>query len=113
MEDVAEAESPQSSPRPPAADRKSQRGVGGRIWSTMGLVGHLFSRGNKNDFEKRLQHLSKEEVAVHSRLKRRTQYWRKLARAIIVYSVLGEVGSLSLSLAPRTIHTLYSTTSLC
>lgn len=72
-------------------DRKAQRGMVGRIWSGMGS---LFSRGNKNDFEKKLQHLTKEEVAVHSRLKRRSQFWRKLARAIIIYSVVGEVGVL-------------------
>lgn len=85
----------EAAPQPPmavqTADRKAQRGVAGRIWSGMGF---LFSRGNKNDFEKKLQHLTKEEVAVHSRLKRRSQFWRKLARAIIIYSVVGEVGVL-------------------
>ncbi|CAM6098364.1 unnamed protein product [Calypogeia fissa] len=70
---------------------KQQKGMVRRIWSAMGLVGHLFFRNSKEDFEKRLQHLSKEEVAVHNRLKRRTQLWRKFARSIILYSVIGEV----------------------
>jgi hypothetical protein len=61
----------------------------------MGLIVSIFSRSRNNDFEKKLEHLSKEEVMVHTRLKRRTQNWRKLARALIVYSVIGEVGSLS------------------
>lgn len=72
---------------------KPQKGMVARIWSAMGLVGHLFFRNSKEDFEKRLQHLSKEEVAVHSRLKRRTAYWRKFARNLILYSVIGEVAS--------------------
>lgn len=70
---------------------KPQKGMARRIWSAMGLVGHLFFRSSKEDFEKRLQHLSAEEVAVHNRLKRRTQLWRKFARNIILYSVIGEV----------------------
>lgn len=70
---------------------KPQKGIVRRIWSAMGLVGHLFFRNSKEDFEKRLQHLSKEEVGVHNRLKRRTQLWRKFARNIIMYSVIGEI----------------------
>ncbi|KAL3697409.1 hypothetical protein R1sor_011485 [Riccia sorocarpa] len=69
---------------------KPRRGMVSRIWSAMGLVGHLFFRSSKEDFEKRLQHLSKEEVAVHTRLKRRAAYWRKFARNLILYSVIGE-----------------------
>ncbi|XP_024395040.1 uncharacterized protein At2g24330 [Physcomitrium patens] len=79
----------------PSADRKTQRGMGSRIW---GLMGSLFSRGNKNDFEKKLQHLSKEEVTVHTRLKRRTQRWRKLARVMIIYSVIGEALALGFAI---------------
>ncbi|KAL2644207.1 hypothetical protein R1flu_011794 [Riccia fluitans] len=70
---------------------KPRKGMVSRIWSAMGLVGHLFFRNSKEDFEKRLQHLSKEEVAVHTRLKRRTAHWRKFARNLILYSVIGEV----------------------
>ena len=92
MKDVADEATQPSTAAVPSADPKPQRGIGGTIWSAMGLVGSLFSRGNKNDFEKRLQHLTKEEVAVHTRLKRRTQRWRKLARVMIIYSVVGEVG---------------------
>lgn len=64
----------------------------------MGLLGSLFSRGSKNDFEKRLQHLTKEEVVVHTRLKGRTQKWRNLARAIIVYFILGEAFALGFAI---------------
>lgn len=84
----------------PAVKTSPRRGIGGTIWSAMGLLGSLFSRGNKNDFEKRLQHLTKEEVAVHTRLKRRTQRWRKLARVMIIYSIVGEVVVLYLAGKP-------------
>lgn len=72
-------------------DEAQQRG-GGRVWSALGFMGGLFSRANKDDFEKKLQHLTQEEVTVHRRLKKRTQNWRKVARALIIYSVVGEVG---------------------
>eukprot|EP00246_Nothoceros_aenigmaticus_P006717 TRINITY_DN1983_c0_g1_i1.p1 TRINITY_DN1983_c0_g1~~TRINITY_DN1983_c0_g1_i1.p1 ORF type:complete len:407 (+),score=59.52 TRINITY_DN1983_c0_g1_i1:539-1759(+) len=58
----------------------------------------LFSRNTSNDFEKRLQHLSKEERAVHTRMKRRTRTWAKLARGLIVYPILVEVFLLALSI---------------
>ena len=48
-------------------------------------------RNRDKDLEKKLQYLSKEEVTVHSRMKRRTANWRKLARMIIIYSVVLEV----------------------
>jgi len=64
----------------------------------MGLMVSIFSRSRNNDFEKKLEHLSKEEVIVHTRLKRRTQNWRKLARALIVYSVIGEALLLGLAI---------------
>ena len=55
------------------------------------ILGHLFHRTNKEDFEMKLQSLSKEEAAVHTRMKKRSQMWRKLARGLIVYSVIIEV----------------------
>lgn len=69
------SKSPASEPR---------RGFFSRIFN-------LFSRNANSDFEKRLQHLSKEERAVHSRMKRRTRTWAKLARGLVVYSILAEV----------------------
>ncbi|BBN01819.1 endoplasmic reticulum junction formation protein lunapark [Marchantia polymorpha subsp. ruderalis] len=92
---------------------KPQKGMVARIWSAMGLVGHLFFRNSKEDFEKRLQHLSKEEVAVHSRLKRRTAYWRKFARNLILYSVIGEVLVLGIAIwATRAPDMLWETRAL-
>lgn len=78
-----------------ASDRnEAQQRGGGWIWSALGFMGGLFSRAKKVDFEKRLQNLTQEEITVHSRLKKRTQNWRKVARALIIYSVVGEVGCL-------------------
>lgn len=70
------------------AERKT---VVQRIRNSFSTLGHLFYKSSKDDFEKRLQHLSKEEAAAHSRLKRRSQTWRKLARAIMVYSIIIEL----------------------
>ncbi|GJN21641.1 hypothetical protein PR202_gb09135 [Eleusine coracana subsp. coracana] len=47
--------------------------------------------GGREDFEKRLQYLSKEEAAVHARMRRRTQFSRRAVRNLIVLSVLAEV----------------------
>ncbi|XXG54806.1 hypothetical protein AAC387_Pa03g2593 [Persea americana] len=66
------------------APSKKRRGVLSRIWNG------IFRRGNE-DFEKRLQHLSKEEASVHARMKGRAQTWRRTARNIIVISVILEV----------------------
>lgn len=58
-------------------------GVLGRMWRA------LF--GGREDYEKRLQYLSKEEAAVHARMRRRTQFSRTAVRNLIVLSVLAEV----------------------
>ncbi|XP_074556629.1 uncharacterized protein At2g24330-like [Curcuma longa] len=63
---------------------KQRRGFLSRLWRG------IFGRG-KEDYEKRLQYLSKEEAAVHSRLKRRAQTSRRIVRNLIVLSVLLEV----------------------
>eukprot|EP00262_Sarcandra_glabra_P019900 TRINITY_DN772_c0_g1_i3.p1 TRINITY_DN772_c0_g1~~TRINITY_DN772_c0_g1_i3.p1 ORF type:complete len:402 (-),score=79.92 TRINITY_DN772_c0_g1_i3:274-1479(-) len=65
---------------------KRQRGVLSRIWN--GIF-----RSRNEDFEKRLQHLSKEEALVLSRLKRRARTWRKMAKYTIVFSVILEVAA--------------------
>jgi hypothetical protein len=69
----------------PEAAEKGKRGGGvlGRLWRA------LF--GGREDFEKRLQYLSKEEAAVHARMRRRTQFSRRAVRNLIVLSVLAEV----------------------
>uniref|UniRef100_A0A0D9VIL7 Lunapark zinc ribbon domain-containing protein n=1 Tax=Leersia perrieri TaxID=77586 RepID=A0A0D9VIL7_9ORYZ len=58
-------------------------GVLGRMWRA------LF--GGREDYEKRLQYLSKEEAAVHARMRRRTQFSRRAVRNLVVLTVLAEV----------------------
>lgn len=64
-------------------EKKGGGGVLGRMWR--GLF------GGREDYEKRLQYLSKEEAAVHARMRRRTQFSRRTVRNIIVLSVIAEV----------------------
>lgn len=64
--------------------KKKKRGVISRIWNT------LF-RLHGDDFEKRLQHISKEEAAIVARLKKRSISRRGIIRNIIVLSALFEV----------------------
>ncbi|KAE8816027.1 Ribonucleoside-diphosphate reductase large subunit [Hordeum vulgare] len=62
--------------------KKAGGGVLGRMWR--GIF------GGREDYEKRLQYLSKEEAAVHARMRRRTQFSRRTVRNIIVLSVIAE-----------------------
>lgn len=66
------------------AGKKKSRGFFSRIWNGIFRV-----RGD--DFEKRLQHISKEEATVLARLKRRALTWRRMARNLIIFSVIFEV----------------------
>ncbi|KAE8767194.1 Superkiller viralicidic activity 2-like protein 2 [Hordeum vulgare] len=57
-----------------------------------GVLGRM-RRGifdGREDYEKRLQYLSKEEAAMHARMRRRTQFSRRTFRNIIVLSVVAE-----------------------
>lgn len=72
-------------------EHKPKRSFLGRIWSTFSIFGHLFYSSSNEDFEKKLKHLSKEEAAAHTRLKRRSQTWTKLARGVIIYSIIVEL----------------------
>ncbi|XP_077253229.1 uncharacterized protein At2g24330-like [Tasmannia lanceolata] len=65
---------------------KQKRGILSRIWN--GIF-----RTRNEDFEKRLQHLSKEEASVHAKMKRRAQMWQSTARNLIIFSVILEVVS--------------------
>ncbi|XP_064944974.1 uncharacterized protein At2g24330 isoform X2 [Musa acuminata AAA Group] len=69
---------------PAAPPKKQRRGIVSRLW------GWIFG-GRSEDYEKRLQHLSKEEAAVHARMKRRAQSSRRMIRNVIVFSVILEV----------------------
>lgn len=64
--------------------KKQQRGLLSRVWN--GIF-----RLHGNDFEKRLQYISKEEAAVLNRMKRRSRTWRRRIRNLIIFSVILEV----------------------
>lgn len=64
--------------------KKKQRGFLSRVWKG------IFRR-HGDDFEKRLQYISKEEATVLARMKRRSQSWRRLTRNLILFSVIFEV----------------------
>ncbi|KAG6608195.1 hypothetical protein SDJN03_01537, partial [Cucurbita argyrosperma subsp. sororia] len=66
------------------AGKKKSQGIFSRLWNGIFRV-----RGD--DFEKRLQHISKEEAAVLARLKRRSLTWRRMARNLIIFSVIFEI----------------------
>ncbi|KAI7747322.1 hypothetical protein M8C21_021718 [Ambrosia artemisiifolia] len=61
--------------------KKTQRGFWSRLWK-------------RDDIEKRLQYISKEEAALVARMKKRSSSWRATARNLIVVSVLLEVVAL-------------------
>ncbi|CAI9762955.1 unnamed protein product [Fraxinus pennsylvanica] len=63
---------------------KKKKGVLSRIWNA------LF-RLHGDDFEKRLQYITKEEASVLARIKRRSHSSRRMARNIIIFSVVFEV----------------------
>ncbi|KAG8367441.1 hypothetical protein BUALT_Bualt16G0072500 [Buddleja alternifolia] len=63
---------------------KKKKGVLSRIWNVLFRV-----RGD--DFEKRLQHISKEEASVLARITRRSNSWRRMTKHLIILSVLFEV----------------------
>ncbi|XP_026446669.1 uncharacterized protein At2g24330-like [Papaver somniferum] len=81
--DVAENLSSVDKAKETKATKKQRKGIFSRIWN------RLFG-SRKDDFEKRLQNISKEEATVMARMKRRTQSWRRMARNLIVFSVLLE-----------------------
>lgn len=64
--------------------KKKKKGLLSRMWNS------LFG-SHKDDFEKRLQHISKEEAAVIARINKRSQNWRRMTRHLIVLSVIFEV----------------------
>lgn len=88
---------------------KKKKGVLSRIW------GALF-RVREDDFEKRLKHISKEEAAVLARITKRSHSWRRVARNLIVLSLVLEViavgyaimstRSLDLNWKTRALHVL-------
>lgn len=80
---VGEGENKQTSPTA-TANRKKRQGFIARLWN--GIF-----RLHGDDFEKRLQYISKEEAAVLTRMNRRSQSWRQTTRHLIVFSIIFEV----------------------
>ena len=74
---VGEGETKQTSPTA-AVNKKKRQGLISRLWN--GIF-----RLHGDDFEKRLQYISKEEAAVLTRINRRSHSWRKTTRARYVY----------------------------
>lgn len=64
--------------------KKKQKGLISRIWNG------LFRRQG-DDFEKRLQHISKEEATILARMKKRSRSCRRMTRYLIILSVIFEV----------------------
>ncbi|KAJ4958996.1 hypothetical protein NE237_026107 [Protea cynaroides] len=64
--------------------KKQRKGIISRIWN--GLF-----RIRSEDVEKRLQHLSKEEASILSRMRNRSQNWRTVAKFIMCSSVVLEI----------------------
>ncbi|CAH9143255.1 unnamed protein product [Cuscuta epithymum] len=64
-------------------NRKKKKGLISRMWNA------LFKSG-RDDFEKRLQHISKEEAAVIQRITTRAQRVSRTLRNLIILSVLFE-----------------------
>lgn len=80
---VGDGEKKETSPTA-AATVKKRKGFISRIWN--GIF-----RLHGDDFEKRLQYISKEEAAVLTRMSRRSQSWRRTTRQLIIFSVIFEV----------------------
>ncbi|XP_043701514.1 uncharacterized protein At2g24330 isoform X2 [Telopea speciosissima] len=71
--------------------KKQRKGIMSRIWNG------LFRR-RSDDFEKRLQHISKEEASILARMKDRSLNWRTVAKLIIYSSVVLEVFAVVLAI---------------
>ncbi|GAA0152022.1 hypothetical protein LIER_10609 [Lithospermum erythrorhizon] len=69
-------------------DKKKKKGLLSRLWNGIFRI-------HGDDFEKRLQYISKEEATVLVRMKKRSQSWRKVTRHLIILSILLEVVSVA------------------
>ncbi|XP_023765183.1 uncharacterized protein At2g24330 [Lactuca sativa] len=85
---------------------KKKTGILSRIWNTV-------FRSRSDDFEKRLQYISKEEATLLSRMKRRALRWRRTARNIIIFSVILEFVAIGYAImTTRTVNMDWRTRSL-
>ncbi|KAJ0081155.1 hypothetical protein Patl1_12429 [Pistacia atlantica] len=81
---ITESDKKDSAASAPEIGKKKNRGIISRIWN--GIF-----RLKGDDFEKRLQYISKEEASVLARMKRRSQTWRRMTRHLIIFTVIFEV----------------------
>lgn len=65
-------------------NEKKKKGFISRIWNAI-------FRSNRDDFEKRLVYITKEENMALTRLSNRSRSWRRTSRQLILFSVLFEV----------------------
>ena len=63
---------------------KKKKGFFSRIWN--GLFG-----SRNDDYERRLERISKEEKAIINKMRKRAQRWGSMKRHIIIFSILMEV----------------------
>ncbi|XP_024965585.1 uncharacterized protein At2g24330-like [Cynara cardunculus var. scolymus] len=85
---------------------KNKKGIFSRIWNTVFRLG-------SDDFEKRLQYISKEEATLLSRMKRRSLRWRRTARNLIIFSVILELVAVGYAImTTRTVDMDWRTRSL-
>ncbi|KAK8543068.1 hypothetical protein V6N13_136389 [Hibiscus sabdariffa] len=82
--DISDVEKSRESSPPLPVGRKRPKGVLSRVWSA------IFRTGGDN-FEKRLEHITKEESVVIARMKKRSQVSRGISRHLIVFSIVLEV----------------------
>ncbi|KAI3769315.1 hypothetical protein L6452_00416 [Arctium lappa] len=85
---------------------KNKKSIFSRIWNTVFRLGG-------DDFEKRLQFISKEEATLLSRMKRRSLRWRRTARNLIIFSVIFELVAVGYAImTTRTVDMDWRTRSL-
>lgn len=82
--EVGEGEKRETSSDAGNNGKKKRKGFFSRLWN--GIF-----RLHGDDFEKRLQYISKEEALVMTRMNRRSRSWRRISRHLIVFSVIFEV----------------------
>ncbi|XP_039124322.1 uncharacterized protein At2g24330-like [Dioscorea cayenensis subsp. rotundata] len=91
MAEEAVGDEPKQNPKPEPEKKEKRRGFLSRLWR--GVFG-----GRSEDYEKKLQYLSKEEASVHARMKRRARTSKKMARDVIVLSFLLEIAAVGYSI---------------
>ncbi|XP_051152522.1 uncharacterized protein At2g24330-like isoform X2 [Andrographis paniculata] len=64
--------------------KKKKKGIFSRLWNAIFRV-------HGDDFEKRLEHISKEEAAVLARITKRSHSSRRMTKHVIIFSLLFEV----------------------